>query len=117
MHVQDRREIAFPPWEAELRDIRRPLLEGPCCAEVSVDEVVCNLPHFSMIGMILLLRTLSFESHTVHQPLYPLVVCLIASVDQFMMDSPDSVSAFVVRKDLPDHADCLFVPFDHGIFL
>ena len=54
--------------------------------------------------MVLFLRTLPFKAHPVHQTLHLFVVCLIASVEQFVMHSADAVPALVAFKDLPDNA-------------
>ena len=66
--------------------------------------------------MILLLRTFSFKPHAMHQTLYFLVICPTTSVDKLMMDSPNTIAAFVMLIDLPDHSGCFFIPFSYSIF-
>ena len=116
MHVQDRRKVAFTPGKTELRNVRCPLFKGLCRAKVSVNEVVSYLSYIPLVGMILLFRTFPFETHAVHQTLYPFVVYLNPSIDQFMIDSSNTVAAFVVLENAPDHTGCFFIPSGHSVF-
>ena len=51
-----------------------------------------------------------------HQTLYLLVICPTTSVDKLMMDSPNTIAAFVMLIDLPDYSGCFFIPFSYSIF-
>lgn len=102
MHIQYWGNIALSPGQTELRYICCPFFKRLLCSEVPVDEIVSGLSDGSLIRMIFLFRTLSFEIHLMHKPLDTFVVCFIATIYQLPVDTSYSISSFILIEDLLD---------------
>ena len=55
-----------------------------------------TLPTSPPVGMILFLWALSCQPHSVHKPLYPLMIDLVAALYQFLIYSSHTVAAFML---------------------
>ena len=98
VHVEYRREITLPPRKTELRYIGSPFLHRSCRAEIPVKDILSNLADLALVGMILFLWALSCQPHSVHKPLYPLMIDLVAALYQFLIYSSHTVAALCCEK-------------------
>lgn len=89
-------EITLPPRKTELRYIGSPFLHRSCRAEIPVKDILSNLADLALVGMILFLWALSCQPHSVHKPLYPLMIDLVAALYQFLIYSSHTVAAFML---------------------
>ena len=80
----------------ELRYIGSPFLHRSCRAEIPVKDILSNLADLALVGMILFLWALSCQPHSVHKPLYPLMIDLVAALYQFLIYSSHTVAAFML---------------------
>lgn len=62
-----------------------------CRAEIPVKDILSNLADLALVGMILFLWALSCQPHSVHKPLYPLMIDLVAALYQFLIYSSHTV--------------------------
>lgn len=89
-------EITLPPRKTELRYIGSPFLHRSCRAEIPVKDILSNLADLTLVGMILFLWALSCQPHSMHKPLYPLMIDLVAALYQFLIYSSHTVAAFML---------------------
>ena len=71
--------------------------EGPLMTSPSNTEpILSNLADLALVGMILFLWALSCQPHSMHKPLYPLMIDLVAALYQFLIYSSHTVAAFML---------------------
>ena len=73
-----------------------PFLHRSCRAEIPVKDILSNLADLAFVGMILFLWALSCQPHSMHKPLYPLMIDLVAALYQFLIYSSHTVAAFML---------------------
>ena len=117
IHIQDRREITLSPREIELGYIGCPLLQRLLCIEISVDNIVGNLTNFTLVGMILLLRSFTGQPKLVHDALNSFMVYREPMLHEFLVYSPYTVSSFVFVEDSGDFRGYIHVSFLYFICL
>lgn len=116
MHIKNGRKVAFSPGEVELACIGRPFFKRCFCAEISVDDIVGNLPNSADVGMIFFLRTFAAESHLVHQSLDSFMIDLMALIHQLMIDPSDAVRSVMVFKNSSDSLGKRCIPFGNEVW-
>ncbi len=99
IHVKDWRKITLSPGERKLRYIGCPLLQGPVCAEVPVDDIGSYPTHFTPIRVVFLLGTFSGQPQPIHNPLNPLVIHREATPCKFLAYSPHTAPSFIFLED------------------
>ena len=67
--------------------------------------------------MILLLWPLAQQPSFVHEPLHTFMIDGIASVNKFLIDSPDAISALILCENIFNFIQKVFVPLCYYIYL
>ena len=99
VHIQNWRNITFPPRQFELRHIGRPFLQGVLGAKIALNNVVSNFANISFVRVIFLFRTLTSQRKPVHDSLNTLVIYAKATVQKLMVYSPYAVSFPILIED------------------
>ena len=100
--IHNRGQIQLLSEQAELCDVRCPLLVRLLSMEVTIQQIVCYLAHFTLVRTVFLHPDTADKTQFLHQSLHSLVVDGEILVVKLVRDAPVAIPSLVFVEYLGD---------------